>query len=385
MKKLLFLFLICPFALMGQQLLQAEYFFDKDPGYGEGIKLSFNPVESVNLSANLYIGSVAPGLHTLYYRFKDDQHDWGHTFNTPVLVGAQKAQLQQAEYFFDTDPGFGKGISMNFADAEDINLSANLYIELLKPGLHTLYYRFKDELNHWGQTFNSNVFVGEQKAKVQEAEYFFDTDPGYGKGARMNFEDTMHVVLSANLFFDPLPTGLHTFYYRFKSSKGWGTTHSQKVFKPSSSKINTLVYWFDDEGEHKTIHINPEIYTLNFEENISIESLEDGNHTIHLYVENVDGLRSDTIVSNVFKGPDGISDNQANNMPSFYPNPASEWIEFSHTLPQGEIHLFSIKGELVRTIQAAKKINVSEMPNGPYLISYQYHGQYRISILIIAH
>ncbi|MDA3853093.1 MAG: hypothetical protein PF444_02485, partial [Bacteroidales bacterium] len=171
----------------------------------------------------------------------------------PLLVWGQN--LVQAEYFFDEDPGYGKAIKMGFAPQETISLEANLYIELIPPGFHTLHYRFKDDTNGWGHTYTSHVFFGSEEANLQKAEYFFDRDPGYGKGIQLQFEDASTIALSAHLNFDMLEPGLHTFFYRLKSKNGWGTTLSHQVYKPAIPKICKIIYRFDTAPEEHIINL----------------------------------------------------------------------------------------------------------------------------------
>lgn len=385
MKKFIFLIILCPLTLWGQNLIQAEYFFDMDPGYGKGINMNFNPSETISLNANLYIGSVSPGYHTLYFRMKDETNGWGHTYTSKVLVGSPAAKILNAEYFFDTDPGYETGIKLNFNPKETVSLNANLYIGSVPPGYHNLYFRMKDENNGWGQTYASKVFVGSPEAKILNAEYFFDKDPGYGKGINMQFDDTNSISLSANLYIEMLVPGLHNLFYRFRSERGWGPTLSHKVYKPANSKISKLVYSFDDMSEEYVIHLDPVVYHLDFEQSIDISALEDGDHEIHIYVENVNGLKSDSFDASILTGPKAGVDDVKKSKPEFYPNPASEWLYFSDDVKSAPVSIISLEGKLIKSFVASEKLDVSDLSNGLYLMTYQIGGKYRIASLVIKH
>ena len=55
------------------------------------------------------------GIHVLSIRLKDENGAWGNTFSKSIMVNpalsTRDIQIQQAEYFWDTDPGQGAGIS----------------------------------------------------------------------------------------------------------------------------------------------------------------------------------------------------------------------------------------------------------------------------------
>lgn len=385
MKNLFILLLLCPLIAWGQNLVQAEYFFDEDPGYGKGIKMNFAPQGDIALGANLYIELISPGYHTLYYRFKDDANGWGHTYTANVFVGQKEAAIKQAEYFFDTDPGYGKGISMRFETQESIILGANLYLGLLSPGFHILYYRLKNDRDEWGHTYTANVFIGSEEGNIQKAEYFFDEDPGYGKGITMEFEDTSAVVLSANLFFENVVPGLHTFYYRMKSEEGWGITLSHNIYKPAIPKICKIIYRFDDVAEEHIINLGSTVHDLSHEQSIDISALEHGEHAIHMYVESTSGYRS-AVWTSTFSVEGGSNvETTADEKPHFYPNPASDMIFFSGTRAAEHISIISTDGRLIKTYDRASEISISDIANGLYVLSYQLDGKIKVSTLVIAH
>ena len=72
---ILFLF-IMPL-LPAQEVSRAEYFFDSDPGFGNGTKTAFTPADSITLTQNIIVpGNLAGGLHNLYVRVQDQEGTW---------------------------------------------------------------------------------------------------------------------------------------------------------------------------------------------------------------------------------------------------------------------------------------------------------------------
>ncbi|HSN59423.1 MAG TPA: hypothetical protein VLR49_00705, partial [Ferruginibacter sp.] len=77
------------------------------------------------------------------------------------FVDVIKAQpnINRAEYFFNTDPGFGNGITIPITPApnlNDINFNAN--ISGLSQGLNSLFIRSRDANGIWSIT-NRFLFV----------------------------------------------------------------------------------------------------------------------------------------------------------------------------------------------------------------------------------
>ena len=125
-------------------------------------------------------------------------------------------KIQTGEYFWDTDPGQGSGTSLvaidgNFNQAVEEMLSSS--INLPTQGTHVLSIRLKDENGLWGNTFSKAIMVNPalstRSIKIQQAEYFWDTDPGQGYGTPLvafdgNFNQAIEDV------FDTSPVSMPT-------------------------------------------------------------------------------------------------------------------------------------------------------------------------------
>ena len=133
---ILLLFFIFPFQRSLSQLpniVEAEYFWDTDPGFGSGNALIINTSgQNITLSDNFNVSSLSPGIHRLYIRIKDDNGIWSHTLLKPVWVTDSSytqnplADLVYAEYFWNTDPGFGNGTALNVIAGKAIDLSEKI-------------------------------------------------------------------------------------------------------------------------------------------------------------------------------------------------------------------------------------------------------------------
>src|SRR5260221_14677997 len=106
-----FILLALTGVLHAQQINTIEYFFDNDPGVGSGTKMTLNSGD-LDSTINFAVSALTSGVHILNVRLKNSNNTWGTTYQSPVLIATGtdgSPTIASAEYFFDTDPGFGKG------------------------------------------------------------------------------------------------------------------------------------------------------------------------------------------------------------------------------------------------------------------------------------
>ncbi len=135
------------------------------------------------------------------------------------------AQIIRGEYFFDTDPGIGKGIVFDINDEDFLDNEFTFSTEGLEPGIHLLGFRLRND-DHWGFVETLEIHVEDQNPSLDElgiiaGEYYFDTDPGIGKG--IPFEVSRVKFLDDEFNFDipeDLGVGEHTLGVRLKGDEG---------------------------------------------------------------------------------------------------------------------------------------------------------------------
>ena len=100
-------------------IVQAEFFWDNDPGFGNGIAFSaldgnFNQAVEGMLASSISVPTQ--GVHVLSIRLKDENGAWGNTFSKAIMVNpalsTRDIKIQLGEYFWDTDPGQGAGTTL---------------------------------------------------------------------------------------------------------------------------------------------------------------------------------------------------------------------------------------------------------------------------------
>ena len=145
-----------------------------------------------------------------------------------LCAGTAAAQhVDNAEYFWDTDPGAGNATPMSVLDgAYDEALEAIFLETASLPGLGTraLGIRVKDEDGNWGPVFRTIIaiepsVVTAPEINVTQAEFFWDIDPGPGSGTPMiAFDGDFNSALEAvSMETSALPDeGVHVLHVRSK-------------------------------------------------------------------------------------------------------------------------------------------------------------------------
>lgn len=188
MQKIIILIGCCCFTLFSwsqTNITKAEYFFNTDPGFGNGINIPITPaadLSNINFPANL--APLSLGLNSLFIRSRDANGKWSVTnrFLFVKTSAFSSTNINKAEYFIDVDPGFGNGTNVPVTPSTDIaNTAFNVNLTGVSEGLHSLYIRSRNEDGRWGVS-NRFLFVRSFSAvqNVTLAEYFFDNDPGFG-------------------------------------------------------------------------------------------------------------------------------------------------------------------------------------------------------------
>ena len=196
-------------------------------------------------------------------------------------------QVTQTEYFFDEDPGFGKGIKAGVCTGSTIKFKAN--VRGLKNGFHTLYVRGKN-YDGWGHCVAIPVTVFERSADIVGSEFFFDNDPGEGKAKFVeSSNDASSVLTITGDDLGKLDFGFHTLYTRALSNdNSWTSPISVPfVYLSLVSNVTRSEFYIDKdpgEGNGKVATIDDRgVYFQ-----MKSDNLKEGKHV--LYVRSQDEL-----------------------------------------------------------------------------------------------
>ncbi|OIP02268.1 MAG: hypothetical protein AUJ98_01820 [Bacteroidetes bacterium CG2_30_33_31] len=283
-----------------KNLVAAEYFFDNDPGFGSAISIGISPDDSINLVASINPSSLSSGLHFLNIRFKDANGKWS-LVNRELLYASMplaSRNIVAAEYFIDNDPGFGSATSISITPGDTINLISALNISNLASGIHFLNIRFKDGNGKWSLADRKLLYIMAglmNNPRIVSAEYFFDTDPGFGNASAMNLAAGNTIDISAAVASSNLSVGHHEFYVRVKDSIGrWSLSDQKLVFVSpamANQKITAIEYSVDTImpfGQGNMVNFGG-IDTLDYTFNFTHGIIDTFYHVLYTRVKDMSG------------------------------------------------------------------------------------------------
>lgn len=229
-------------SIQAQSLTSGEYFFNSDPGVGNGISFSYSPSDSVHQTINVPISSLAPGFHYLFLRVKNNIGVWSHSEGRmfyiiqPTVSPTIQPELVSGEYFFNADPGIGNGTPFSFSQSDSVHSIFNVNVSSLSPGFHHLYIRVKNNAGIWSHHEGRMFYVIQPSAlnspqpNLISGEWFVDTDPGIGNATAFSYTTSDSVNLVINPTIGNLTSGWHRLYIRVKNTNGKWSHYEGRQF-----------------------------------------------------------------------------------------------------------------------------------------------------------
>jgi len=167
-----------------------------------------------------------------------------------LSLASLSQNVVQAEYFIDTDMGYGNNTLLSLTPAADGTFQLSIPVSSYQPGYHKLYIRTKDSDGKWSLTSKRNIEVPASDAKtvIASGEYFIDTDPGFGMGKPITITSPDSIILQNFLAATTgLSEGYHKLYGRFEDNLGkWSLTFRRtvEVYKSDTNKVLNGEYFF---------------------------------------------------------------------------------------------------------------------------------------------
>ncbi|HNT52858.1 MAG TPA: hypothetical protein PKH19_05595, partial [Candidatus Syntrophosphaera sp.] len=160
-----------------------EYYWDTDPGYGNGTALAFSGAPDAVANASITAADLTHGLHILYTRARDTAGKWSQTGHRLIVKGSDAGvNITRMEYYFDADPGFGYGTALSFTPGSEIVYLDTIGTAGLPYGLHTLYIRAQNALGHWSQNTALNfVKIPSSVPNLSSVFCYFDGNEAQGQ------------------------------------------------------------------------------------------------------------------------------------------------------------------------------------------------------------
>lgn len=161
-------------------IVALEYFFDMDPGPGNGFVVpGVVPADSIDIALAASIASLNAGPHKFYARAKDDDGNWSFVKERNIYIDSFPRivtpvwPIVAAEYFLGADPGPGNGTPISLPVADSIDLNRVLDISALAPGNYTYHLRIKDQSGLWNHLTEFDVVILPSNCTMPQASFAY--------------------------------------------------------------------------------------------------------------------------------------------------------------------------------------------------------------------
>jgi hypothetical protein len=249
----------------GLTITEAEYFFNTDPGPGNGIPVPISPGENVSIT-NLLVPSAVLDTnksHGLFVRYRSDEGQWGNTERRPFFLhesiphGYAGRDITAVEYWFDD------GAPANF----DLDDDPFLVHAILLPstGLetnraHKLSCRFLASHGVPGDVETRWFFIHEPipgiwySRDITHVEYQFDNLPPTLIDIGNNFEIDYYGLLPVGGL---TPNQNHKFTVRYLDEDGKWSNPEARYFFAIQLENGTVEYYDITHVEYSFDNLNP--------------------------------------------------------------------------------------------------------------------------------
>lgn len=207
-------------------------------------------------------------------------------------AAAQEPTLKCVEYFYDSDPGYGKATIINNVrqGSNDLQFST----AGLSCGSHLLCLRSQDSRGFWSATTSRSVFIFKiPPTATTVMEYFLDFDPGYGKGTMTTVTKGENALA---LDLQNVACGAHLLNMRVSDNAGnWTPVMARPIYVCKPRGFVALEYFFDsnDPGEGKAVQVAvPAAWDEAFAFDASVSGLSIGDHQLCVRAKDRNGVWS---------------------------------------------------------------------------------------------
>lgn len=218
--------LVCgSFIANAQSTSKVEYFWDNDPGYGNGTVVSATTGDN---NVTIDFSKVDCGVHTLWIRAQDNKGNWSQTIGKPILINKNVATtISKIEYFWDKDPGYDKATPINAVSLG--NNECGIDISDIETGAHLFCLRAKDDTGEWSTVISKPIYIFSTNPLITAMEYFIDSDPGEENGIKVDISSQSTVNFTIDT--DALSLGNHQLNVRIKDCYGKWSVLSSEPFE----------------------------------------------------------------------------------------------------------------------------------------------------------
>ncbi len=277
-----------------QSITRFEYFFDTDPGVGNGV--AYNPgatADSVTVNLPLDISGLSAGHHKAGIRSVNTSGIWSHTefrnlFITATVTNSNTA-IAEFEYFLDADPGQGNGISVSVTSADSVTASMLIDITGVPAGLHKLGIRSMNSSGKWSHTDFHDLYItvppDHSNQEIVSGEFYFgNSDPGHGNGTVISISNPADsITVLRDSVLNNLPLGQYKVNVRFKDARGKWSHQETRVLTVCSTYGPQSEMSYQTEG-NRVYFTNQSLYHDTVTWKFGDNTLDTVTHPIKTYI-----------------------------------------------------------------------------------------------------
>jgi len=246
-------------------ITEAEYFFNTDPGPGNGVDISITPGESVNITGlNVPSSLLTAGReHYLFLRYRSDEGQWGNTerraffIHTPDPNTFAGRDVTHAEYWFDNlTPTL---VDIN-DDPEVVYAALIPTAGLTTNSAHKFSIRYIGTNGYISNTESRYFFIHEPipgiwySRDITHVEYQFDNLPATLVDIGNNFEIDYYALLPVGGL---TPNQNHKFTVRYLDEDGRWSNPEARYFFAIQLEGGTVEYYDITHIEYSFDGVNP--------------------------------------------------------------------------------------------------------------------------------
>lgn len=254
------------FLVAQNEIVEAEFYINEDPGFGNATPIDLTSAETINETLNASFGGLETGKYFAYVRVKGENDNWSLPLKMLFQVEREAlADITAAEWYIGVDPGFGSATSIDISAGQTVEDLVSTDTDGLMAGRDFAYLRFQNANGSWSIPLKKGFMVNDKfPLDVVAAEYFIDEDPGFGMGipVAVNPDHFVSESYLAELSLD-LEIGDHFLYTRVQNEEG---TWSIQVVR--SFSVGTVSTEEEELLNSTKVYPNPATDLLNVENDV---------------------------------------------------------------------------------------------------------------------
>ncbi|MCK9612163.1 MAG: T9SS type A sorting domain-containing protein [Bacteroidales bacterium] len=235
-------------------------------------------------------------------------------FFMPIQAQTVLSDVTAAEYFIDSDPGYGLATQISITPDSLLNLNELFPVTGLTNGHHILGIRAKDSIGNWGITHVHHFLVDNYTTESEipdiiKVEYFFDHDSGYCKQISLPITPDSLLALNEIIDISALGNGMHFIGIRAGDAyNNWGITHTYRFYVDNYSNVpisdlTEYEYFFNTEPGigNATPMTLPADTLWDFSETFDLSALPIGSNFLGIRAKNAFSQYGHTYIHNFTK------------------------------------------------------------------------------------